>query len=68
MTALVFGAADPKDYMYPVCECGHMKVEHYDPEGGQPPDDATIDDAAFCWSGWIGNDDGCDCLVWRRKP
>lgn len=64
MSAIVFGEADPKDYMEPLCaRCGHMRSEHcsVDPEYM----------ALACSHGWDDDgdeeDEGCDCLCWVAR-
>jgi hypothetical protein len=67
VSALVFGEADPKDYLEPLCKCGHALSEHYDGHGSPPPEDATVEDMACCWAGWERLTEGCQCLVWRPR-
>lgn len=61
MTALVFGEVDPKDYMEPLCGCGHVESEHYDGNGSPPGEPGGM---APCWYGWDGDTEGCQCLGW----
>lgn len=63
VTRLVFGEADPKDYMAPLCaRCGHMRSEHFtdDWHKAQP-----------CWHGWDDDgdeeDEDCDCMDWVAR-
>ena len=69
MTAprLVFGEADPRDYMEPLCRwCSHPRSDHEGTDDGYDP----------CWQGWseddkrpdaVGGDgpEGCDCLDFK---
>jgi hypothetical protein len=65
VNALVFGEVDPKAYWAPLCGCGHVEDEHYDPDGGPPSDEPG--QMAPCWADWTGTDEGCECLVWKPK-
>lgn len=72
VSRIVFGEADPKDYMDPLCEkCGHGLTEHEGTDDGYEP----------CWHGWseddkrpdaVGGDGptGCVCTdyVGREAP
>lgn len=68
---LVFGEADPRDYMEPLCAgCGHVRTEHYDDDGASPPRGSTSsfeDDAVVCWHGWEDDEEGCYCIGWEPK-
>lgn len=69
MSALVFGEADPKDYMEPLCGCGHMLSEHYDGNGSGPAWPRRDGDMYPCWSGWEQSTaafggEGCQCDDW----
>ncbi len=59
---LVFGEADPKDYMEPLCGCGHARTEHYDAEGAPPEGPTAGEGEAPCWYGWERDTEGCQCL------
>ena len=65
----VFGIADPRDYMKPLCTCGHVYDEHYDGQG-TPPDPRRTEpedgEMAPCWDGWHDDVEGCQCLEYRR--
>ena len=55
---LVFGEADPEDYMEPLCvECKHLRSEHHD----APMDDHPL---TACWHGWTAKTEGCQCMEW----
>lgn len=51
---IVFGIADPADYMEPLCYCGHMRSDHYNGQGTPEPPDP-------CWHGWTDRTEGCQC-------
>lgn len=62
MNALVFGEANPADYMEPVCyECKHVRSEHYD-GNGTPGLDLP------CWEGWTESEEGCECMGFITQP
>jgi hypothetical protein len=58
-TRPIFGRADPKDYMEPLCTCGHVYDEHYNGQG-------THEDMDPCWADWHDDVEGCQCLGWSE--